>query len=88
MYESVSVVGERGQITIPKSIREKEGIKEKDKVVVKIENEKIIVEKLLTKKQKVALMIEGYKKTAKRGLEIEDEWKHASKEAEGFLDDY
>ncbi len=88
MYESVSVVGERGQITIPKIIREKEGIKEKDKVVVKIENEKIVVEKLLTKKKKAALMIEGYKKNAKRDLEIEAEWKHASKEAEGFLDDY
>ena len=52
MYESVTVVGERGQITIPKTIREKEGLKKKDKVIVKIENDKIVVEKALSKKEK------------------------------------
>ena len=88
MYESVTVVGERGQITIPKTIREKEGLKAKDKVVVKIEGNRIVVEKSLGKKEKEELMIEGYKKMAKLDEELEEEMKHASREADEMLDDY
>lgn len=88
MYESVTVVGERGQITIPKLIREKEGLKKKDKLVVKIEDRRIVVEKLLSKKQKEQLMIEGYKKTAEESLKISEEMRHASKEADEMLDEY
>lgn len=88
MYESTSVVGERGQITLPKAIREKEGIRKKDRVIVRIENEKIVVEKLLGKKQKEALMVEGYKKLSKLSLEICKEWEVTEKEANRFLDDY
>ena len=88
MYESATVVGERGQITIPKAIREKEGLKTKDKVIVKIENNRIVVEKILSKKENEKLMIEGYKKMAKIGQKIEDEMKYASKEADEMLDDY
>lgn len=87
MYESVSIVGERGQITIPKIIREKEGIKMHDKVVVKLEDKKIVVEKILGKKEKEALMIEGYKKTAKLSLEICKEWEVTEKEVNRFLDE-
>lgn len=88
MYESIAVVGERGQITIPKTIREIEKIKPKDRVIVKIENDKIVVEKSLSRKQKEKLMIEGYKKTAKSDLEMEAEMRCASKEADEMLDDY
>ena len=88
MYESVVVVGERGQVTIPKDIRDKEGIKPKDKVIVKIEDDKVVVEKALSKKQKEALMAEGYKKMAKADKEIEEEWKYVSKEADAMLDEY
>ena len=65
MYESTAVVGERGQITIPKTIREKEGLKAKDKVIVKIENDRIIVEKSLSRKEKEDLMKEYYQKYGK-----------------------
>lgn len=85
MYESITVLGERGQITIPKDIREKEGLKPKDKVIVKIEDSKIVVEKSLSKKEKEKLMIEGYKKMAKISLETEKEWKNAGKEADMML---
>lgn len=88
MYESVVVVGERGQVTIPKDIRDKEGIKPKDKVIVKIEDDRVVVEKALSKKQKEELMAEGYKKMAKLDKEIEEEWKYTSKEADAMLDDY
>lgn len=88
MYESLTVVGERGQITIPKAIREIEGLKAGNKVLVKIENNKIVVEKLQSKKQKEELMIEGYKKMAEIDIETEKAWRHASKEADAMLDDY
>ncbi len=88
MQEEVSVVGERGQITIPKPIREREGIKPKDKVVVKIEGDRIVVEKALSKKEKEREMAEGYQKLARASKEMEEAWKHASKEADAMLDDY
>ncbi len=87
MYESVSVVGERGQITIPKNIREKEGLKKKDKVIVKIEGNKIVVEKAQSKKEKEELMKEYYKKYAKLEEEVCEEWDTASTEASSELDD-
>ncbi|MDO8634371.1 MAG: AbrB/MazE/SpoVT family DNA-binding domain-containing protein, partial [archaeon] len=82
------VVGERGQITIPKNIRDLGDIKPKDKVIVKIENDRIVVEKALGKAEKEKLMVEGYKKMAKLGLELEEEMKHVSKEADAMLDEY
>ena len=81
-------VGERGQITIPKEIRKKESLMPKDLVIVKIENGKIIIEKAVSKKEKEALMIEGYKKMTKLDKEIEEELKYISKEADAMLDDY
>jgi len=88
MYESVTTVGERGQITLPKNIREKEGLKPKDKVIVKIEDNRIIVEKSMSRKEKEKLMIEGYKKMAKLDEELAEEMKYISKEADAMLDDY
>ncbi|PIN85478.1 MAG: AbrB family transcriptional regulator [Candidatus Diapherotrites archaeon CG11_big_fil_rev_8_21_14_0_20_37_9] len=88
MYETISTVGERGQITISKDIREKEGLKPKDKVIVKMENGKITIEKMFSKKEKEKLLIEGYKKMAKHDEELEDEMKYTSKETDAMLDDY
>lgn len=88
MYESITIVGERGQITIPKTIREKEGLKKKDKVIVKLEDGKIVVEKLLSKKVKEKLMKEYYIKYAKLNEKIAEEWKYVSKEADEMLDEY
>ncbi len=88
MYESTTIMGERGQITIPKAIRDLEGLKPGNKVVVKIEDNQIIVEKPLSKKEKEKLMAEGYKKMAKLDEETAEEWKYVSKEADAILDDY
>ncbi len=88
MYEQITVVGERGQITIPKTIREIEGLKPGNKVIVKIEDHKIVVEKPQSKQEKEALMAEGYKKLAKFDEETAEEWKYASIEADAMLDDY
>jgi len=88
LYESVCVVGERGQITIPKAIREIEGVKPGEEVVVKIEEGRIVVEKKMSKKKKEELMKEFYIKYADLNEKIAEEWKHASKEADRLLDDY
>ncbi len=88
MYEHVTVVGERGQITIPKDIREKEGLKPKDHVIVKIENDRIVVEKKLGKKQMQLLMAEGYRRMAGLDEQVEDDFRFASGEADAMLDDY
>jgi len=85
VYESITVVGERGQITIPKLIREKEGLNAKDRVIVSIVDNKIVVEKA-SDEDKEKLMIEGYKKMAKLMEEVEDEWKYVSVEADAMID--
>ncbi len=88
MYENLAVIGERGQITIPKIIRDLEGLTPGNLVIVKIEDSKIIVEKPLSKKEKEKLMAEGYKRMAKLDEEIAEEWKYTSTEADAVLDDY
>lgn len=85
VFESIAVVGERGQITIPKTIREIGGIKAKDKVTVKIEDDKIVVEKVLTKKQKEELMKEYFIKYAELHKKVNKEWEITDKEANRFL---
>jgi len=88
VYESIAVVGERGQITIPKDIREIEKIKPKDRVIVRIENNKITVEKAFSKKQKEELMKEYYVRHAKENKELSEEMINASAEASGFSDEH
>ena len=88
LYESVCVVGERGQITIPKAIRDLENVKAGEEVIVKIEGNKIVVETRMSKKEKEKLMAEGYKKTAKLNLELCKEMENVSIEADRLLDDY
>lgn len=85
MYESITTVGERGQITIPKTIREKEGLKSKDKVIVKIEGDKIVVEKTVSKKEKERLIKEYYQKYAELHKKINKEWEVVDREANRFL---
>jgi len=88
MFESICVVGERGQITLPKTIRLLNGIKSKDKLVVKMENEKMVVEKLQNKMENEKLLKEYYQKYSKRNLAIAKEWENVDKETEGMLNDY
>ncbi|MBN2126834.1 MAG: AbrB/MazE/SpoVT family DNA-binding domain-containing protein [Candidatus Diapherotrites archaeon] len=85
MYESITIMGERGQITIPKSIREIAGLNPKDKLIVKIEEKKIVVEK--PQKEKEELIKEYFEKYSWLEKEVDEEWKHASKEADVVLDD-
>ncbi len=87
MYEGISSVGERGQITLPKALRNAKGIKPKDKVIVKIEDERIVVEKALGRREKESLMKEFYVKYDKLNKQTEEDWKFASVEADRLLDE-
>jgi AbrB family looped-hinge helix DNA binding protein len=88
VYETVCVVGERGQITIPKTIREISGLRKKDKVIVKMEGTSIVVEKKRSKKETEHLLKEYHREHGNLDLEIVREWDPASKEADAMIDDY
>ena len=88
VFESICVVGERGQITLPKSIRTINGIKSKDKLVVKMENERMIVEKLESRTETEKLLKEYYKKYSKQNLKVCKDWEKVDKETEAMLNDY
>ncbi|MBI4053423.1 MAG: AbrB/MazE/SpoVT family DNA-binding domain-containing protein [Candidatus Diapherotrites archaeon] len=85
MFESISTMGQRGQITIPKTIRRIKGLKANDRVIVKIEGGKIVVEKELSKKRKETLMKEYYIKYADLHRKTNKEWEAADIEANRFL---
>jgi len=70
MVADVSIVGERGQITIPKNIRDYTGIKPKDSILVKVEGGKVVIEKLETQKEDINKLKEYYQKYAKLHKEI------------------
>jgi len=90
MYEAYTVVGERGQITLPKIIRDKAEIKSKERLIVKIENNNIYIvkEDVLLKKDKEKKMIEGYKAMANINKKLENDFKYATSEANDYLGDY
>ncbi len=94
MFEAIATIGERGQITLPKNIRTIKGLKNKDRVLIKIENEKIIVEKMQStqtqtqsKEEIEVLMKEYYIKYGKENEKEVREWDSASKEANEMIDD-
>ena len=70
-------VGKRGQITIPKEIREKEDIKGGDEVKI-IEKDGEFVIKKLDDREKLK---EAYQKMAEQNREISEEMLNATKEA-------
>lgn len=70
-------VGERGQVTIPKKIREEEGISGGDEVTIKDENGTIIIEKEKLTEE----LAEGYQKMSERSKKISEEMLQASKES-------
>lgn len=65
MIADISTVGERGQITIPKNIRDMIGITPKDNLLIKCEGERIYLERLNSKKERDKAMKEFYTKYSK-----------------------
>lgn len=83
MVEHKRKVGDRGQVTIPKELRERRGIEGGDEVIfVEIDDEIRI--KPPTDEERLA---EGYRKRAERSRRLADEMEDASSEATQRLGD-
>lgn len=88
MHKAYTSVGQRGQITIPKEIRDKLNIKEKDKLFVTVKSNNLIVKKVLSDNDTNKLMAEGYKKQAKIDTETIDDFKQVDSEANDYIGEY
>jgi AbrB family looped-hinge helix DNA binding protein len=71
-------VGERGQVTIPKDIRERENIQSGDEVEFHDENGELRIEKKENLEERLK---EGYKAMAEKSREMSEEMLKASSEA-------
>ncbi len=88
MYASYAKVGERGQITIPKIIRDHANIKYNDKLIIKADNNQILIEKTIPKDEKNKLLEKGYKEMAKEDLKTLKAFKNIDKDANKYVGDY
>lgn len=71
-------VGARGQVTIPKEFREKECIRGGDIVEFEDRDGEIVLKKV----ERGEDLKEAYVEMAKRDLEVHEEWRHVSREAD------
>ena len=76
-------VGERGQITLPKAFRDAYGIAGGDEVVVRDEDDCLVIEKPVTREN----LAEGYRKRADRDAAVAAELDGVSSEADEHLGD-
>lgn len=76
-------IGDRGQVTLPKELREKFGIHGGDKVIIHEENGKITIEKPVSRK----LLVEGYRQYAAESEALEEEMAGVSRESNQYLSD-
>jgi AbrB family looped-hinge helix DNA binding protein len=83
MAEETRTVGERGQVTLPKELRERFDIQGGDEVVVRETDDRIVIEKPVTR----ADLAEGYRRRAERDERIAEEMAGVSREADGHVGD-
>jgi AbrB family looped-hinge helix DNA binding protein len=83
MPEHKRKVGDRGQVTIPKELRDRRGIKGGDEIEFIEVNDEIIL-KPPTDEERLA---EGYRKKAERSRELAEEMEGTPAEATGHLGD-
>jgi AbrB family looped-hinge helix DNA binding protein len=76
-------VGERGQVTLPKELREKLGIRGGDEVLVHEEDGKITIEKPVSREE----LAEGYRRRAAESEALAEEMDGVSREADEYLGD-
>lgn len=76
-------VGERGQVTIPKELRERLDIEGGDEVVVHERDGTILIEKPVTRDD----LAEGYRRRSEEMRRLADEMEQASREADETLGD-
>jgi len=76
-------VGERGQVTLPKELREEFGLHGGDEVVIRKESGKIVIERPISRED----LAEGYRRRADHHRELADELASVSQEAADDLGD-
>ena len=76
-------VGERGQVTLPKDLREKLGIHGGDEVLVHEEGGRITIEKPFSREE----LAEGYRRRAAESKALAAEMDGVSREADEYLGD-
>jgi AbrB family looped-hinge helix DNA binding protein len=76
-------VGKRGQVTIPKELRERFGITGGDDVVIHEEAGKLVIERPVSREE----LAEGYRQRVNRSRELADELAGVSTEADAHLGD-
>ena len=74
-------VGDRGQVTLPKALRDEFDISGGDEVAIRKESGKIIIEKPVTREDMAA----GYRARADQLRELDDEMAGVSQEADEYL---
>ncbi|MFW5974529.1 MAG: AbrB/MazE/SpoVT family DNA-binding domain-containing protein [Natrialbaceae archaeon] len=75
------IVGERGQVTLPKELRERLGIHGGDEVRINEEDGRIIIEKPVSR----AELAEGYRRYASESEALAAELDGVSREANEYL---
>ena len=83
MSQDTRRVGDRGQVTIPKWIREQEDIHGGDEVIVERENGKIVIRKPNGVDHEE--LAKAYKDNAELARKVNEEWEGASREANDYL---
>jgi len=76
-------VGKRGQVTIPKELRDRFGIEGGDDVVIREEAGKLVIERSVTREE----LAEGYRQRAQGSRELAAELAGVSTEADEHLGD-
>jgi len=71
---NIGKLSKKGQIVIPKEIRDKFGIKPGDAVIFKIQGEKVILEKIQEKMSDILINSEPIEKSLDFQRKLRDEW--------------
>jgi len=71
---NIGKLSKKGQIVIPKEIREKFGIKPGDAVVFKIQGDKVILERIQEKMSDILINSEPIEKSLEFQRKLRDEW--------------
>ena len=71
---NIGKLSKKGQIVIPKEIRDKFGIKPGDAAIFKIQGEKVILEKIQEKMSDILINSEPIEKSLDFQRKLRDEW--------------